>query len=80
MSPDNTESRCNRALGGKECIIGEQMNPSQDDVNRAIGNVLDRWEQLPNDLRSDPGFEALDNALIDLYNVIMERMSGSTYE
>jgi hypothetical protein len=37
---------------------------------REVGNVLDRWEQLPNDLRFDPGFEALNHALQNLYETV----------
>ena len=38
-----------------------------DEMRKAIGNVLDRWEQLPNDVRSDSGFAELDRALDKLW-------------
>lgn len=37
-------------------------------MQKAIGNVLVRWEQLPNDVRTDPGFEELDRALRALWD------------
>ena len=37
------------------------------DIRKEVGNVLDHWEQLSNDIRSDPGFSALDHALRLLY-------------
>jgi hypothetical protein len=37
-----------------------------------VGNVLDHWEQLPNDIRGDPGFETLDNALKRLYTATIQ--------
>jgi hypothetical protein len=43
------------------------------DLNKAIGNVIDRWEQLPNDIRSDVGFENLDEAIRILYEVQVTR-------
>ena len=30
---------------------------------RLIGNLLDRWEMLPNDLKSDPGIDELGRAI-----------------
>jgi hypothetical protein len=36
-------------------------------LEAAIGNVLDHWEQVPNDLRGDPGYEALHGAIKKLY-------------
>lgn len=39
------------------------------ELSIAIGNVIDRWDQIPNDIRSDPGFEELENALQKLYNI-----------
>lgn len=33
---------------------------------RLTGIVLDHWESLPNDLRTDPGFEKLDMALAEM--------------
>ena len=41
-----------------------------DDMRKAIGNVLDRWEGLPNDIRTDPGFHELDNALKQLWESV----------
>ena len=40
---------------------------SEVKISQLIGNVLDHWEQLPNDIRSDPGFTALDKCLEKLY-------------
>lgn len=42
------------------------------DIRKEVGNVLDHWEQLSNDIRSDPGFSALDHALRLLY-IAVER-------
>jgi hypothetical protein len=36
-------------------------------LDSAIGNVLDHWEQVPNDLQGDPGYENLHEALKQLY-------------
>lgn len=41
---------------------------SDKNLWREIGNVLTQWELLPNDLRADPDFQPLQNALIGLYN------------
>jgi len=45
------------------------------DVRKEVGNVLDHWEQVPNDLREDPGYEPLHNALTKLYKAV--RMASS---
>jgi hypothetical protein len=51
---------------------------SARELDREIGNVLDRWEMLCNDLRSDPGFELLDRALGKLYAVrVAQRLEPS---
>lgn len=44
------------------------------DLNKAIGNVIDHWEQLSNDIRWDAGFSALNNAIQILYEVQVERV------
>ena len=47
-----------------ECDAANRPLPDNKvDLDTAIGNVLDRWEQLPNDIRNDPGFQELDHAL-----------------
>jgi len=43
--------------------------PEAQGLDAAIGNVLDHWEQVPNDLRDDPGYEGLHKALEKLYRV-----------
>jgi len=42
-------------------------------VYREIGNVLYQWEQLPNDIRTDPGFESLGFVLVELRNSVKSR-------
>lgn len=76
--PANTiEIRCDEWLGPFRCELNSaHEGPHQWDsrktwaFSKEIGNVLDHWEQLPNDFRSDPTFDALDKALQKLYNAI----------
>lgn len=37
---------------------------------KEVGNVLDNWDQLSNDIRSDPGFDRLNAALHELYDAV----------
>jgi Restriction alleviation protein Lar len=55
-----------RALKGK-FMPAAQPEPTGADVAREVGNVLDHWGQLPNDIACDPGFEAMGKALKRLY-------------
>lgn len=32
-------------------------------LNAAVGNVIDQWDLLANDLKSDPGMESMDRAI-----------------
>lgn len=36
--------------------------------SRLIGNLLDKYDQLPNDIKSDPGFEALKLCIENIYS------------
>ncbi len=59
-----------RAMG----INPEVVKLRKEQTRRAaphVGNVLDMWEQLPNDLKTDPDLEALARAL-DSLNEAME--------
>lgn len=66
--------RCSAIIaGGKE--FGDHMDyhdrqDKKEAMNREIGNVLDHWEQLPNDIRTDVGFESLESALVKLRNSV----------
>jgi hypothetical protein len=66
-----TTGRWLRGLASKFRTLRTKRSVSPD-VQKEIGNVLDHWEQLPNDFRSDPAFEALDAALQKLYKAVME--------
>ena len=46
---------------------------NKTDMKAEIGDVLDAWEQLSNDIRTDPGFEQLNNAIIQLYLLVAGR-------
>jgi hypothetical protein len=46
-----------------------------EDMRKALGNVLDRWEQLPNDVRSDPGFDELEQAMQKLWHAAQHQVN-----
>lgn len=65
--------RDNRSLLCDDCDMVIPLAASRRErVAGAIGNVLDRWEQLPNDIRTDVGFEDLERALSDLNSRVTE--------
>jgi hypothetical protein len=57
-------------------------HPSKEmmDVWTHIGNVIDNWEQLPNDIRMDTGFDRLDKALSGLYHALRQPQASEPEE
>lgn len=49
-----------------------EMQEHRKRVDTAIGNVLDFWEQIPNDIRTDPGFDGMERSLLELRSVVFE--------
>lgn len=58
-----------RTTAGKGGNDGaEQLRPPLPDIRCEVGNVLDHWAQLPNDVRFSGDMDALNKAIEQLYN------------
>jgi exonuclease V gamma subunit len=53
-------------------ILRDQLKSLKDRAkikNKEIGRVLDDWESLPNDIKTDPGFKDLHESLVTLREI-----------
>ncbi|MDP3937687.1 MAG: hypothetical protein Q8R92_06075 [Deltaproteobacteria bacterium] len=41
----------------------DAVPPETIDIHVLLGNVIDHWEQVPNDIKSDPGMDNLNDAI-----------------
>ena len=59
---------------GYEAKLKKLVETRDSMIDGAVGNLLDRWEMLPNDIRLDPGFEDMDSALEDLRRAVEDKI------
>ena len=59
---------------GYDAKLKSPVNTKDSRIEMSVGNVLDHWEQLPNDIRLDPGFENMDSALEDLRRTVEDKI------
>lgn len=43
---------------------------SEEDLRRAVGNILDQWDLLPNDVATDPSIDGLGRAVDELRELV----------